>query len=408
MAKQHTDTQFNKDEFTRIFDEYRNKIEAITRSTEANLQSLQIPPRPDLNDQPEDQPAGEPPDTPVAAESAAEEAPELRVEDEPDADKVEDEPEPPAPVIPPSTPLAEAVASPEPVTESAKTIKEAQKMARQIIAQAEEQVKKEARKKIQAQADKYLANAQKEAEEIISQARELVDKERDATVAATRGQVEELLREITDQARQETQAQSSRAIEESRLKAEKLMADVINGSSEISRLVGEVVNRARHTITEFEERLQSETEDIAKSIADTQARIEQIAEAAEAAEAARVLTETPEEPRDTTDVPVLSVHILGERSNGRNGTQPLFFGQIEMKADSTSFDYRLFKNLKKSLLKMPGMKHLQESASEKELSALFDITEPLPLIELLGKIPQVAEVSSRTDREIAVVFNNQG
>ena len=40
MSKQKNESQPNTDEFTRIFDEYRAKIEEITRKTEENLQSI--------------------------------------------------------------------------------------------------------------------------------------------------------------------------------------------------------------------------------------------------------------------------------------------------------------------------------------------------------------------------------
>ena len=40
MVKSKNDSQPNSDEFTRIFDEYRAKIEEITRKTEENLQTI--------------------------------------------------------------------------------------------------------------------------------------------------------------------------------------------------------------------------------------------------------------------------------------------------------------------------------------------------------------------------------
>src|SRR3972149_4069313 len=43
MAKAETEPQFKPDEFSRIFDEYRAKIEEITRRTERKLQSLDVP-----------------------------------------------------------------------------------------------------------------------------------------------------------------------------------------------------------------------------------------------------------------------------------------------------------------------------------------------------------------------------
>lgn len=386
MAKQHTESQFNKDEFTRIFDEYRTKIDEITRSTERNLHSLQVllPLEPETGE-PEEQPVSPQPDDFAATEPEITETIETVCEE-------------------PETVTYQVDDGQMPVTESARTLKEVKKQARQIIARAEEQARKEAKKKTRSQVDKLLAEARKEAEEIVNRAREVVEKERHAGVAASKRQVEEMLRDITEQCRQETQTQSYRVIEEARTKAENLMTEVIVSSSEISRLVSVVVDRARSTINEFETRLQTETEDIARAITDTRNKIEQITMAAVEEETAWTLPETPAEPRETTGVPTLTVRVLGERSNGRNGTQPLFFGQVEMKAESASFDYRYFKNLKKYFVKIPGIKHLQESASEKELSALFDITEPLPLLDLLDKIPQVDEVLSQSDRDISVVF----
>ena len=44
MAKSHTDTQPKNDEFSKIFDEYRAKIDEITRRVKGNLQQVNVPP----------------------------------------------------------------------------------------------------------------------------------------------------------------------------------------------------------------------------------------------------------------------------------------------------------------------------------------------------------------------------
>jgi len=44
MAKQDTSTEFKQDEFSKIFDEYRAKIEEITRRSEKNLHIIEAKP----------------------------------------------------------------------------------------------------------------------------------------------------------------------------------------------------------------------------------------------------------------------------------------------------------------------------------------------------------------------------
>jgi hypothetical protein len=44
------------------------------------------------------------------------------------------------------------------------------------------------------------------------------------------------------------------------------------------------------------------------------------------------------------------------------------------------------------LVHIPGIKYVQENASEKEMSVVFDVKEPLPLIDILKDIPLVEKV----------------
>jgi myosin heavy subunit len=287
--------------------------------------------------------------------------------------------------------------------ESQKALREARKQAQRIIEEAQKQVRKDARKKTKAQVNKILAKARQEAEAYAEKARKTVEQERAVTMEAARAQVEDTLKAITEQARQQSQAKSQQILAEAQARADHLMREVTEASAEVSKQVKDVIERARGTINEFEERLQNETEGITHSIEETQARLEAMAQAA-AEEAARNARPEPQSRTEQADAPVMVVRVLGERSNGRNGSQPLFFGMVETIAPPETCDYRYFKSMKRFLVSVPGIKQLQESASEKELSALFDVTEPLPLLELLSKVPQVEEVVSRSDRDIAVVF----
>ncbi len=420
MTNPENEPQFNRDEFTKIFDEYRARIEQITRQTEQNLRSIRSAPESIFDEEPEEAERDEVPEEATAeeaavetsseiSESAAGETAEASSEDavpETGEEKPDVAPAPPAyerpqpPVIPEQE---------KPVPESAKIIREAEKKAKKIIDEAEERAKKEAKKKVKSQAEKLLEKARQEADRMIAEAQEIVNREKNEAVAASKTQTEQLLREITEQFRRETQTRSAEAVSDAREKADELMTEVMNAGTEIHALVKTSLERVQATVTEFEARLQEETDSISRAIADVQAKIERMLEAARQPEYVPVPAGLTGEDagQEPVSLPTLRMHVLGDRSNGKNGTQPLFFGKVEMKSESATFEYQHFKNLKKQFVKIPSIKQLQESASEKEMSALFDITEPLPLLEILSKMPSVSEVVSNTDRDISIIFSEK-
>jgi len=372
MAKSNNNPELNQDEFTKIFDEYRAKIDEITRKTEKNLQSINgiidVADEPDITDE-------------LDTENP-EEAP-SRIEPEPDRRPVE--------VIWPSE------------KESVEIIKEAKRKVQQIISEAEDTIKKEAKNKTRKQVDKIIGKAKKEAEVIITQAAHLAERERTDIMAAQKSEIEEIIREITEKARDDTREESSRIVAEARGKAEKMMAEIITSSSEINGLVTEIVNRARNTISEFEEKLQSETGELAKAITETQKKLEQATMITKAEE---IIPASPDKSRELSENPMLEVRLIGDKTKGSNIHHGLFIGQVEMRAISTSFDYQYLKNLKKYLARIHGIKYLQECASEKEMSVLFEIKEPLPLLDILNNLPLVDEVVTETDDDIRLIFKN--
>ncbi len=401
MAKQQTDSPFNQDEFQRIFDEYRSKIEEITRCTGRSLESLRVPPM-ELDEElePEEKPTAETDFEETAEEPEPEEAPAPA----PEAVHFIEKPVPaPAPAPERYTP---PVIRDEPevrLPESKRIIQQANKEAQRILQEAEKQARKQARDKTKNQVDKILAKARQEAEEYVEKIRQAVDQERNATMEAARTQAEQSLLEMTEQFRKLAYAKSAQIVEEAQVRADRLMHEITQASTEVSGKITEIIERSRTTVTEFQERLQTETGDISQAIVDTQSRIEALAMAA--AEATEQPAPAPSARAEVPPAtPTMIMRVLGERSNGRNGTQPLFFGMVELNAPSETCDSKLFKSMKRYLVGIPGVKQLQESASEKELSALFDLSEPLPLLELLSKVPQVDEVVCRSDRDIALTF----
>jgi vacuolar-type H+-ATPase subunit H len=379
MAKQDPEAKMGSDEFSRIFDEYRAKIQDITRKTEKSLDTEVNTAR----QSPEDKL-----DEIVVARAAAASS-HVQIESQP------------------------------PVPESAKIIAEANRKAKEIIEEAEESVKKEAKKKTRAEVEKILEKARKEAEDTISRARQNIDKEKEDFYGSSKQQAEAIMKELTERCRQETNEQSALVMAEAREKAGKMMADMLAGSAQINRMVTEIIDRARVSFNQFETNVRTDTEELMRAIGETQKVLQQITAPPDEVETKPAETsgsriplffqnknrenKENKENKEIITIPTLAIRILGEKSNGRNGSQPLFRGQVEMKSISESFDYQYLKNLKKYLVHIPNIKYLQESASEKELSVLFDIQEPLPLLEILNAMPQVEKVVAE-EQGISLVF----
>jgi vacuolar-type H+-ATPase subunit H len=369
MAKSDVKTDTNKDEFSRIFDEYRAKIEEISRKSVRN---------PSQNGH--------------ATDAAARDAEELEVT----VTRVQPTP---------SGSPKETISSYE--MEAQEIIVAARRRAQQIIDEAEEKSKKEASKRTQSQVEKIINKARKEAEETIAQARQATEKESSEIAAAAKQEAERLIKEITEKCRYETQTQSNRAIEEARGKADRMMNDIVTSCKEISGMVNEIVSRTRQTIDEFEAKLQTDVSELAKAIAGTQQKLQEVTTFAlkekEEVKPAPVSKKT--EKTEIIETPTLAVKVLGAKSNGQHGTQPLYSGQVEMKSISASFDYQYLKNLKKYLVHIPNIRYVQEYASEKEISILFELKEPLPLLEIIRNIPQVDEVITDAD-DISITFKD--
>ncbi len=368
MTESENSSQLYQDEFAKIFDEYRAKIDEITRKTTENLQSIHGVTS-----------VADEPDTTTEVEAEEHEEFISRVEPTPDSRPVE--------VIWPSQ------------KESVEIIKAAKRKAQQLISQAEEGTKKEAKKRTREQVDKIIGKAKKEADAILAQANQAAAKERDDVITASTNEAEQIIGEITEKCRQETQAQSSRIIAEAQEKAEKMMAKIATSSKEINELVMGIVDRAKKTISEFEEKLQVETGELAKAITETQKKFEQ---ATMITENEVIMPTAPMKTRETSSNPTLELHLIDQKNNGNNDKH-LYCGQIEMRATS-SLDYQYLRNLKKHLVRIPGIKYLQECASEKEMLVLFEVMEPLPLLEILSNVPTVDEVVTETDDNLYLIF----
>jgi F0F1-type ATP synthase membrane subunit b/b' len=366
MAKADTKTQPQRDEFSRIFDEYRAKIDEISHKT------------------PKNQPQAE-------AQTDAGAINELDDLEMTIARQVK------------RAGKAGAMVSIADI-EAEEILQAAKRRAQQIVDESEEKARKEASKKTQSQVEKIIAKAKKDAEDIIALAREATEKESNEVVAAAKQETERLIKEITEKCRRETQTQANRAIDAARDKADKLMTEIVMSCQGISLMVSEIVTRTRQTIDEFEAKLQTDVGELSKAIAEAQQRLQEFNTIA-VKEKEEVGLIPVNRVQETPDMLTLSVNILGTQTNGEHDSEPLFSGEVEMKSISPAFDYTYLKNLKRYLVLIPSISYVQEHASEKETSILFDIKEPVPLLEILRNIPMVEAVNTNNDM-INIVFKS--
>lgn len=362
MAKQQTKSNLKSDEFTKIFDDYRARIDEITKKSSDKDDKMPIAKAKDVLD------------------NEINKTKEAISKGHGDADIFIDE--------------IEWQAN----KRAAEIIKEAKLQAQRLIYEAEEKVRREAKKKTQSYIDKVIEKSRKESEDIIERAREIAEREKQETIASYKQELEKMIQEITEKAREETEAQSSQIMINARETAEKMVADVVVNSKDISEKVMEVMNRTKSTVLRFQDELQSGLTELAEAVEDTQNMLEKMMSGI--ADKSETVNQTIQEPTnadvDLLENTVLSVKFLGDKAHKKNGDDPLFSGKVELKS-VTSFEYRHMKDLMNYLVHIPGIKYVQENASEKEMSVLFDIKEPMPFMDILKDIPLVDKVIEETN-----------
>jgi F0F1-type ATP synthase membrane subunit b/b' len=391
MANQFTETKQEKDEFSRIFNDYRSKVDEITRQMQKNL-GYELP-------EPEPEPPViKPEDIVIEIQTRAELEPEEMfpgIQEEPEQEEeISPDPQRPEPVM---------------VKESDEIIREAKKNASRIIAEAEKRIKDEAKKKTEIQVNKIITQAQKEAQAIIARARQYTEDQKTEAINALKQQVLQSIDEIVESCRQETYEQSSLIIRESQDKAAKIINDILDAAREMGTLLEEAVTNTNTTINDFEGRIKASNESLLQALSQSQNKFVQITTV--------TAEEKPKEPRERKAEPeprskrketksssALAIRLMPNNQDFRG--DGLFRGKIEVKSVSSTFDYTYLKNLRKFLTRLPAVKCLQESASEKAVTMIFDVNEQLPVLEVLRKIPLVDEVISETGENIWLTFKN--
>jgi vacuolar-type H+-ATPase subunit H len=357
------------DEFSQIFDEYRAKIDEIVRKK--NELSRHLADEESTN----------------IVNQAWKKAEEIISNSQQESQKIHEEIEQQA------------------KKESSKIINEAKIKAQRIVDEIEERVKKEAKNRSKSEVDKIIAKAREESKNIISRARQIAEKERLEIIEGSKLEAEQLINDITEKCREETQTQSLQVVNEAQKKAEKMIANAVTSSAEISKLFMEIMHKTKTIMDGFENELNIEFSEFTKVIDEAKKKLEKsMNEAIEVGETKLLPSNINNE--ELNENSVLLVQLKADKCDEEIGFDTYFSGQMELKTMSPSFDYRQIMKLRDHLLKFPGVICLTECASEKEMIVLFEVKEPLLLLDILNNIPSVDRVITQDDGINLVLGNH--
>jgi vacuolar-type H+-ATPase subunit H len=284
---------------------------------------------------------------------------------------------------------------------SAEIIEKAQQKARQIIQEAEESAKKEAKNRVKTQEEKFLAKAREEAGLIIAEARKNAEKESNQIMEKTKLEAQQRFEEEIAKFRAEAQAQTAQIRVEAEKKAAALIDDIVGDNKEINELIIETVKKSEGILEKFGNEMQVEAGELTKNVMAARQKIEKKAAAfAGKGDQDAVLQRIN---GNTGKSSALWIALKGEQLEQKDNGGFLFKGQMELKTLSP-IDYLLVRKLKGFLLQVPNVKYLGESSSEEGTMMSFEMKEPLPLVDILGKIPLVGNVETQGD-SIKLILN---
>jgi F0F1-type ATP synthase membrane subunit b/b' len=278
--------------------------------------------------------------------------------------------------------------------ESAKIISDAQYKAQQIISEAEARDKKEAKKRTKSEVEELISRAREEANNVVSQARKAAEKEISEMLDGSREKAERRVKDEVDKYRADAQAQLSRDIAEAQKKAKRVIDDGVASCTEVCELVEQIIKKTETIVDAFKNQLQIELGELTQVIALAGKKMEQLTtEAKEGTDITAVPPYINEKPNQEA---ILLVQLEGEEAGRGNGKDPLFRGQMKLKA-GPSCDYKQIRKLRDFLLQIPNIRFTGEFASEEETTISMEVQVPLPLFDILSNMPSVEKVVTEGD-----------
>jgi vacuolar-type H+-ATPase subunit H len=277
----------------------------------------------------------------------------------------------------------------------AEIVDEAQQKAQLVIREADEKARKEAKNRVKLQEEKIIAKAKEDAASLITDMKNNAEKEKNEIIARAQKEAEQRREEEIARLQAEIQTQSANILAEAEKKATNLINAIVSGSNEVNDMIIKTMKNSEAILEKLKNELNAEIGELTSNIVTTRNKLEQMVVTA-LAEKSEENTLLRKGFRNSNNNAVIWVALDGEKSAQRDDNTYLFTGRIELKA-LPSTDHPTLKNLKNFFNQVPNIKYLGESYTEEGYMLTFEIKEPLPLIDILSKIPSVEKVVTLED-----------
>jgi vacuolar-type H+-ATPase subunit H len=249
---------------------------------------------------------------------------------------------------------------------------------------------------MRAQKDKILADAREEADAVIAEAREAAEKEGRVIVENLRKEAQQKLEEETRnfQSYAQTQADEIRADTEKR--AAELLRAIDQDSRNVNGLLADSIKRYEVILAQLKEAVQGEVGEIAKNVTAARKQIENKLTSYTASAEEETTARTVKAPSASSLWVTLGEAVEGEALNR-------YKGRLDLKTLSV-VDHRKIRSLKAFLTRVQNVKYIGESSNDEGTVLSFEITEPMPLMEILDNIPDVI-TSEQSGNNIKLTLN---
>lgn len=276
--------------------------------------------------------------------------------------------------------------------EADRLLAEARFKAEQTIREADERIKKGAKEKARKELENIIKKTKEEANSILEFARRESEKESNNIIARAKLEAEHLKSKTVDDARKEAQAEADKMVAESRLKAEKTADNTIERLKEMNNILNESILKVDTFVSRFRREVQAELEEVSRAVAESSKKLAEViaVDMEERGNGKKTETEGRLAVNGNGKSKVIGavVDIRADRIINEDGGR-LFKGRMELTV-VPPYNSAQIKKLVDSIVQVPTIRRAGEYGSEEEgAKVIFDINEPVPLLNVLGKIPIV-------------------
>ncbi len=273
-------------------------------------------------------------------------------------------------------------------------LEEARQRGRQIEADAEAEAARQARTRIKEQEEKMLEKAREDVIAILEAARTNAEQEANGIIEKTKEEAGQLVGELTERYRKEAEERAARIRNEALQRANKLIDDMTRQQDAARAVIAGTLKKSEVFLERVNAEIQAEMESLHESVMKAREKMEATLETFDFPVGEPELDiDLPSAAQP--DSPALWINLNGTKSDEEDGSYN-FYGQMELKA-LASTDPVQFRDFKSYLSRVDGLRFRGESSGEEGTVASYEVSEPVPLVEILNNAPTVGKVVTHGD-----------